>query len=145
MLEARDRLGGRVWDDHSTGACVGRGAQIVNGTTNNPISLLCHQVCTSLVSLCLPGGGAVVLLSYNESVKVSFDNCHLVIESVLCYVCCDCYTQEILHTVVTSVLAPWSIRLQYSFSGLFCLWPPVSLQTMFSTRDLFFLFSTVFH
>ena len=44
VLEARDRLGGRVWDDYGTGVCVGRGAQIVNGTTNNPISLLCHQV-----------------------------------------------------------------------------------------------------
>ncbi|KAK2192337.1 hypothetical protein NP493_33g03006 [Ridgeia piscesae] len=48
VLETRGRLGGRVWDDYTTGVCVGRGAQIVNGTTNNPISLLCHQLNISM-------------------------------------------------------------------------------------------------
>ena len=44
MLESRDRIGGRVWDDSSLGCCVGRGAQILNGCMNNPISVLCEQV-----------------------------------------------------------------------------------------------------
>ena len=45
VVESRDRIGGRVWDDQkSLGCCVGRGAQILNGCINNPISVLCEQV-----------------------------------------------------------------------------------------------------
>uniref|UniRef100_A0A8C9L5Y7 Lysine demethylase 1B n=1 Tax=Pavo cristatus TaxID=9049 RepID=A0A8C9L5Y7_PAVCR len=45
VLEAKDRIGGRVWDDKTfTGVTVGRGAQIVNGCVNNPMALMCEQV-----------------------------------------------------------------------------------------------------
>jgi len=44
VVESRDRIGGRVWDDDkSFGCCVGRGAQILNGCVNNPVSILCEQ------------------------------------------------------------------------------------------------------
>lgn len=45
ILEAKDRIGGRVWDDKTfKGVTVGRGAQIVNGCVNNPMALMCEQV-----------------------------------------------------------------------------------------------------
>ena len=44
VLEGRDRLGGRVWDDvTTTGVTVGQGAHIVVGVVNNPVTLMCHQ------------------------------------------------------------------------------------------------------
>ncbi|XP_045151689.1 lysine-specific histone demethylase 1B [Echinops telfairi] len=49
ILEAKDRIGGRVWDDKSfNGITVGRGAQIVNGCNNNPIALMCEQLGISM-------------------------------------------------------------------------------------------------
>lgn len=51
VLEARDRIGGRVCDDFSLGQCVAKGAQIINGATNNPITLLCHQMDNQLVEI----------------------------------------------------------------------------------------------
>uniref|UniRef100_G1MUN3 [histone-H3]-N(6),N(6)-dimethyl-L-lysine(4) FAD-dependent demethylase n=1 Tax=Meleagris gallopavo TaxID=9103 RepID=G1MUN3_MELGA len=45
VLEAKDRIGGRVWDDKTfPGVTVGRGAQIVNGCVNNPMALMCEQL-----------------------------------------------------------------------------------------------------
>uniref|UniRef100_A0A3Q3D6Z0 Lysine demethylase 1B n=1 Tax=Hippocampus comes TaxID=109280 RepID=A0A3Q3D6Z0_HIPCM len=44
VLEARERIGGRVWDDMALGVIMGRGAQIVNGCVNNPVALMCEQV-----------------------------------------------------------------------------------------------------
>ncbi|XP_056377226.1 lysine-specific histone demethylase 2 isoform X2 [Hyla sarda] len=45
ILEARDRIGGRVWDDKSfKGVTIGKGAQIVNGCINNPIAIMCEQI-----------------------------------------------------------------------------------------------------
>lgn len=45
ILEARDRIGGRVWDDKTfKGIAVGKGAQIVNGCVNNPIAIMCEQI-----------------------------------------------------------------------------------------------------
>ncbi|XP_049270269.1 lysine-specific histone demethylase 1B-like [Rhipicephalus sanguineus] len=43
VLEASDRIGGRVRDDTSFGVCVGMGAHIVTGVTNSPLTTLCLQ------------------------------------------------------------------------------------------------------
>ncbi|XP_063307753.1 lysine-specific histone demethylase 2 [Pelobates fuscus] len=52
ILEARDRIGGRVWDDKSfKGVTIGRGAQIVNGCVNNPISIMCEQIAIKMRKL----------------------------------------------------------------------------------------------
>lgn len=52
VLEARERIGGRVWDDTTLGVTVGRGAQIVNGCVNNPVALMCEQVGISALRHC---------------------------------------------------------------------------------------------
>ncbi|XP_048363646.1 lysine-specific histone demethylase 1B [Sphaerodactylus townsendi] len=45
VLEAKERIGGRVWDDKTfKGLIVGKGAQIVNGCVNNPVALMCEQM-----------------------------------------------------------------------------------------------------
>ncbi|XP_074656129.1 lysine-specific histone demethylase 2-like [Tubulanus polymorphus] len=44
VLEAQDRIGGRVHDDQSLGVCVGRGAQIIICCINNPFSMMTEQL-----------------------------------------------------------------------------------------------------
>ena len=43
VLEASDRIGGRVHDDHSMGSCCSRGAMFITGLANNPFTLLSKQ------------------------------------------------------------------------------------------------------
>ena len=43
VLEARDRLGGRVWTDESTGTPLDLGASWIHGHRKNPITLLANQ------------------------------------------------------------------------------------------------------
>ena len=56
MLEAQDRVCGRVMDDTSFGRCVSLGAMIVTGICNNPIITMCKQVCVCVcVCTCVRG------------------------------------------------------------------------------------------
>lgn len=62
ILEAQGRIGGRVWDDTTMGVCVGRGAQIIIGGVNNPISIICEQVRHHTLhhTTVVEGGGGVL-------------------------------------------------------------------------------------
>jgi monoamine oxidase len=43
ILEARNRIGGRTWTDHSLGVPMDLGAFIIHGIENNPITELCKR------------------------------------------------------------------------------------------------------
>src|SRR5579872_4515142 len=43
ILEARSRLGGRIYPDNSLGLTIGRGATWIHGIVGNPIANLAHQ------------------------------------------------------------------------------------------------------
>ncbi|XP_032869646.1 lysine-specific histone demethylase 1B isoform X3 [Amblyraja radiata] len=78
VLEARDRIGGRVWDDYSLGVTVGKGAQIVNGCINNPIALMCEQLGNKMHKLgdrcdLIEEGGRVVDPTIDKSIDFHFN------------------------------------------------------------------------
>ena len=83
MLEAQDRVCGRVMDDTSFGRCVSLGAMIVTGICNNPIITMCKQVCVCVcvcaracVGLCMR---VCTYLRINEFVfyYIALYYCHL--------------------------------------------------------------------
>jgi polyamine oxidase len=50
VLEARDRLGGRVWTDSRVGAPVDLGGSWVHGVEGNPLTLWCDKLGVRLIS-----------------------------------------------------------------------------------------------
>ena len=50
VLEARDRIGGRVWTDARVGAPVDLGGSWVHGTEGNPLTLWCDRLGVRLIS-----------------------------------------------------------------------------------------------
>ena len=48
VLEASDRIGGRIHDENVIGTCVSQGAMFITGICNNPITMLAHQMGVSL-------------------------------------------------------------------------------------------------
>lgn len=48
MIEARPRIGGRVLDSEDLGLCVGKGAQMITGCTNNPMAVIGEEVSRQL-------------------------------------------------------------------------------------------------
>jgi polyamine oxidase len=51
ILEARDRVGGRIWTDNSFGFPVGRGANWIHGIDDNPITKLADDTCSRMAAL----------------------------------------------------------------------------------------------
>lgn len=51
VLEARDTIGGRIRDFDMLGLCISKSAQVINGCTNNPLTLICHQAGIRLIVL----------------------------------------------------------------------------------------------
>jgi len=50
LLEARDRIGGRVWTEHHNGQPLDLGASWIHGTRGNPITAIADQVGATLIS-----------------------------------------------------------------------------------------------
>lgn len=44
VLEARDRIGGRIWTNHSLGSAVDLGASWIHGARENPVSQIADQL-----------------------------------------------------------------------------------------------------
>ena len=91
MLEAQDRVCGRVMDDTSFGRCVSLGAMIVTGICNNPIVTMCKQVstitspCVCCMCVCLCMCVCVVLCLCVFCVCV-----HVFVCMYVCAVVCVC-------------------------------------------------------
>ena len=51
VLEARDRIGGRVWTDDRVGAPVDLGGSWVHGVDGNPLTLWCEKLGIELVEI----------------------------------------------------------------------------------------------
>lgn len=107
-------------DDSSLGACIGRGAQIVNGCINNPISILCKQVRLQEIACLLPATCAchcsflccqsslqartkffMVGLLFTNDVSFRCSRCWSAFSSSLIVVC--------VHMCVISWTVPWSL------------------------------------
>ena len=59
VLESKDRIGGRIWDDNRSGVCFAQGAQLMAGAVNNPMAVLAYQV-SSLLGVILAFTAATV-------------------------------------------------------------------------------------
>lgn len=78
VLEARDRIGGRVCDEKLGGVCVGRGAQIMNGCTNNPMAVMVEQCGLNMKSIgdkceLIEEDGKLVCAATDERVDFHFN------------------------------------------------------------------------
>ncbi|CAH1773154.1 unnamed protein product [Owenia fusiformis] len=78
VLEARDRLGGRVWDRPLGQATVGEGAQVLSGSLNNPFALICQQKDRPLSELSencrlIEPGGATVDSYTDHTIEFHFN------------------------------------------------------------------------
>lgn len=51
VLEARNRIGGRIWTDHSLGIAIDLGAAFIHGADHNPISVWCDAIGVKSVPL----------------------------------------------------------------------------------------------
>lgn len=75
VLEASNRVGGRVHDETDAGTVISRGAGVVSGCVNNPVSIMCHQVSIKMSHSIRLSFLAIIILSYQKIYVIFFAPC----------------------------------------------------------------------
>jgi len=80
VLEARDRIGGRLWTDRSLGVPLDLGASWIHGTKHNPITKLARDLSQPLFDWNYEDAEIVDLTGNNGRLSSAFDRLEAVLE-----------------------------------------------------------------